>query len=344
MKKLALGVLAIWSGLRAQPAVNLAGHAPLPPAYNRTLWKVKYVRPQSIPFPADNAFTPQRELLGRTLFFDPRLSGSRSMACATCHNPGFSWSDALPKAIGQGMKELGRKTPTILNVAWAELLFWDGRAESLEEQALGPISSPREMNQALDKMVQTVSGFSDYRELFARAYPGEEVSAKTVARAIATFERTVVSGATPFDEWITGRETAISEEAKRGFDLFNTKAACQKCHTGWNFTDGGFHDIGLPGGDKGRGALLPLEAMQHAFKTPTLRNVCRLGPYMHDGSERSIEDVIELYDQGGREKRPSLAPEIGSLHLTSREKADLLAFLRTLTVEDKRIEVPILPR
>src|SRR5258708_232926 len=151
MKKLVLGALAISCCLRAQPAASPAEEAALAPAYNRALWKIKYVRPQSIPFPPDNAFTPQRELLGRTLFFDPRLSGSRSMAGATCHNPGFSWSDALPKAIGQGMKELGRKTPTILNVAWAELLFWDGRAESLEEQALGPISSPREMNQALDK-------------------------------------------------------------------------------------------------------------------------------------------------------------------------------------------------
>ena len=134
MKRFALGVLAISCSLRAQPAAYSAEEALLvPPAYNRTLWKVKYVRPQSIPFPPGNGFTVQRELLGRTLFFDPRLSGSSRISCATCHNPGFSWSDALPRGIGQGMQVLDRKTPTILNIAWAELLFWDGRAESLEE-------------------------------------------------------------------------------------------------------------------------------------------------------------------------------------------------------------------
>lgn len=311
--------------------------------YDQTAWKAKYARPASIPFPDDNKFTKERELLGRTLFFDPRLSASKTTSCATCHNPGFSWGDGLPKAIGDGLKQLNRKTPTILNVAWADLLFWDGRAESLEEQALKPIAAADEMNLPLDRLVATVAA-KQYRNLFEQAYPRQPITAELVARALATFERTVVSGAAPFDEWIAGRESAISPSAKRGFDLFNTKAECQKCHSGWNFTDNGFHDTGVTGPDKGRGIELPLEAMQYAFKTPTLRNSTRRDPYMHNGTEATLKDVIELYDLGGREKRPSLAPEIVPLHLTDQEKRDLLAFLATLTSVDKPVEMPVLPR
>ncbi len=225
-------------------AVQMITAAPPPRVekYDRQQARLKYVRPTEIPFPKSNQYTPARELLGRTLFFDPRLSGSKFISCATCHNPGFSWGDGLPLAIGHGMKQLGRRTPTILNLAWAELLFWDGRAESLEEQALGPIAAPGEMNQPLDKMIATVSSIRGYKPLFESAYPGEPANEKTVARAIATFERSVVSGQAPFDKWIAGDESAISEKAKHGFDLFNTKAACATCHSGWAFTDGGFHD------------------------------------------------------------------------------------------------------
>jgi cytochrome c peroxidase len=334
------GVSSLKLGPRIEAGLNTGGS----PVYNRSYWKAKYTRPRSIPFPSGNQFSQEREILGRTLFFDPRLSGSGVISCATCHNPGFSWGDALPKGIGQGMKELRRRTPTILNTGWADLLFWDGRAESLEEQALDPVASPAEMDQPLDKMAAMLANIPGYRTMFNRAYPGEEIAPKTVAQAIATFERTIVSGQAPFDKWVAGQESAISGAAKRGFDLFNTKAGCQKCHGEWNFTDNGFHDIGVAGNDRGRGAVLPLEAMQHAFKTPTLRNVDRRGPYMHDGSEASLENVVDLYDQGGREKRPSLAPEVGPLHLTAQEKADLTMFLRTLTSEDQRIEFPLLPR
>jgi cytochrome c peroxidase len=315
-----------------------------PAAYSRQLWKSKYTRPASIPFPPENQFTAVRELLGRTLFFDPRLSGSNFISCATCHNPGFAWGDALPKAIGHGMKQLRRRTPTLLNLAWAELLFWDGRADSLEQQALGPIESHEEMNRPLDELPAVLGCIPEYRELFARAYPNQPLTPTLVARALATFERTIVSGQAPFDEWISGRESAISESAKRGFDLFNSKGACQKCHTQWSFTDNGFHDIGLSDNDTGRGAELPLEAMQHAFKTPTLRDVDRRAPYMHDGSAATLEEVIDIYDRGGIEKRLSLSPEIVPLHLNAQEKIDLLTFLHTLTSRDKPVQIPALPR
>jgi cytochrome c peroxidase len=305
----------------------------------------KYERPRAILQPGDNGNSPERELLGKTLFFDPRLSGSNWISCATCHNPAISWGDGLPKAIGHGMQELGRRTPTILNLAWAPALFWDGRAASLEEQALGPIAAPGEMNMPLGKMVEKIRSVPGYRSLFDKAYPNEGIDEKTIAKAIANFERTVVSADAPFDRWVEGDENAVSEEAKRGFLLFNTKANCAKCHGGWRFTDDSFHDIGASGADPGRGKLFPaVEIMQYAFKTPTLRNVDRRAPYMHDGSSNSLEDVVELYQTGGAVKRSSLSAEIKPLNLNEQEKRDLVAFLKTLTSVDRAVEIPALPR
>jgi cytochrome c peroxidase len=305
----------------------------------------KYRRPLTIPHPEDNQLTAPKEMLGRTLFFDPRLSGSNFISCATCHNPAFSWGDGNPRAIGDGMKTLGRRTPTILNLAWVDRLFWDGRAGSLEEQALGPIEAAGEMNMPLDQMLAKLENIGEYRPLFERAFPGEGITKATVAKAIAAYERTIVSGQAPFDRWAAGDESAVSPAAKRGFVLFNAKANCASCHAGWSFTDGSFHDIGVRGGDLGRGAHLKrLPKMQHAFKTPTLRNVDRRAPYMHDGSEPTLEATIEFYDRGGDVQRPGLSSEMRPLGLTAGEKADLLAFLRTLTSEDAPAIIPSLPR
>ncbi len=303
-----------------------------------------YSRPAATPYPPDNQYTEARDVLGRALFFDPRLSVSRALSCASCHNPGFSWGDGLGKGVGHGMKELGRRTPTILNVAFADALFWDGRAATLEEQALGPIASAGEMNMPLDDMVRRLQAIPEYKPLFKAAYPGEPISPALVAKAIATFERTIVSGTAPFDLLVAGDDGAISASAKHGFVVFNTTGTCAACHSGWRFTDDSFHDIGVASADVGRGKLLQLETMQYAFKTPTLRNVDRRVPYMHDGSEQTLEDVIELYDHGGRERRPSLSPDIHPLGLSRREKRDLVAFLHALTSADPPIAVPELPR
>jgi cytochrome c peroxidase len=290
-------------------------------------FKKDYVRPIGIPHPEDNATSPAREVLGRTLFFDPRLSGSGWISCASCHNPGLSWGDGLPRAIGHGMQPLGRRTPTILNLAWSPALFWDGRAESLEEQALGPIQAPGEMNLTLE------------------AYPGEPIGPETVAKAIAAFERGVVSAPAPFDRWVAGEASAISPSAQRGFVLFNEKARCSVCHSGWRFTDDSFYDIGIAGDDKGRGVVTPRIQLSHfAFKTPTLRNVARRAPYMHDGSAPTLEAVMELYNRGGSVHRPSLSPEIKRLDLTGAEQEDVVAFLETLTSRDVETRVPTLPR
>jgi cytochrome c peroxidase len=304
-----------------------------------------YTRPASTPYPADNAYTPAREALGRALFFDPRLSGSGWISCASCHNPGLSWGDGLPRAIGHGMQVLGRRTPTILNLAWGDAFFWDGRAGSLEEQALGPIQAAGEMNLDLETMIARLRAVDAYRPLFDAAYPGEGIQPATVAKAIATFERGVVSADAPFDRWVGGDEDAIGVEAKKGFVLFNTKAACSKCHGGWRFTDDSFHDIGVRGDDLGRGALLKeIPSLRHAFKTPTLRDADRRGPYMHDGSVPTLEAVVDFYDTGGAVARESLSNDMKPLGLTADEKRQLVAFMRTLTSPGRAVEMPVLPR
>lgn len=342
----ALGVcvLGLTVVLRANDGLRTSAPVPAERVASQP-FLASYARPASTPFPAENAFTPEREALGRTLFFDPRLSGSGWISCASCHNPGLSWGDGLPRAIGHGMKTLGRRTPTILNLAWGQAFFWDGRADTLEAQALGPMQAAGEMNLDLPTMMARISAIDGYQTLFAKAYPGEPVTAETVAKAIATFERGIVSPTAPFDRWLAGDEAAITPEAKRGFVVFNTKAACAKCHSGWRFTDDSFHDIGVVGEDVGRGALLAdIPAVQHAFKTPTLRDADRRSPYMHDGSVDTLEGVIDFYDRGGIAARASLSNDLKPLGLTGDEKRQLLAFMRTLTSPPGPVQVPALPR
>jgi cytochrome c peroxidase len=306
--------------------------------------KAQYRRPATIPFPKDNPYTPEKAALGKKLYFDPRLSVTSAQSCASCHSPGFGWGDGLAVGVGHGMAKLGRHSPTVINAAWSAIFMWDGRLPTLEDQALGPIQSPGEMNMKLDQLMERLATIPEYKPMFDAAFPGEGMKPKTLAQAIATYERTVVSERAPFDAWIEGNEKAISEEAKRGFALFNEKAQCATCHEGWNFTNEGFQDIGLPSKDVGRGEYLPgVVKMQHAFKTPGLREIGRRSPYMHDGSLATLEQVVEHYDQGGVD-RPSRSDLMRPLKLTAQEKADLVAFLKTLSSELGPTAVPVLPR
>jgi len=307
--------------------------------------RAAYKRPSSIPFPEENPFTQAKAKLGQILYFDPRLSRSNMQSCASCHNPSFAWGDGLPKGVGENLHELGRRSPTILNAAWSEALMWDGRFETLEEQALGPIEAEGEMNMPLDELIERLSEIEGYSPLFAAAFDGNaEITADKIAMAIATYERTVISGEASFDRWIKGERSALSASARRGFELFNRKARCAACHSGWRFTDDSFHDIGLADDDIGRGAELPgIEKMQHAFKTPGLRNIVQRAPYMHDGSLVTLADVVDHYDQGGI-KRPSLSDEMQPLGLTEREKKDLVAFMESLTSDDDPVIYVQLPR
>lgn len=305
--------------------------------------KAQYKRPKTIPHPENNAYTKERSDLGRTLYFDPRLSRSGLLSCATCHNPAFSFGDGLPKGIGHGMKELDRRSPTLLNLAWATSMFWDGRATTLEEQALSPIQSTVEMNLPLHEMEKRIQNIKGYAPLFSAAYPGEKIDRHTVTKAIAVYERTIVSPTAPFDRWIQGDESAISKSAQRGFVIFNTSGKCSQCHAGWRFTDDAFYDIGLDDEDLGRGHILPgIEAVEHAFKTPTLRDAERRGPFMHAGSLTTLEEVVEYYNHGGI-KRPSRSEHIGDLGLSPQDRKDLVAFLKTLTSPPISTEIPILP-
>jgi len=306
--------------------------------------KAGYHRPELVPFPEENAYTPEKAALGKKLYFDPRLSATSAQSCASCHSPGFGWGDGLAVGVGHGMAKLSRRSPTTINGAWGAVFMWDGRAASLEDQALGPIQSPAEMNMPIDSLVDRLVSIAAYKPMFEAAFPGEGINSKTLAKAIATYERTIVSEWAPFDAWIEGDEQAISEDAKRGFAIFNTKGQCSSCHEGWNFTNDGFHDIGLPSADLGRGKLLPnIIKMQHAFKTPGLREIASRAPYMHDGSLATLDDVIEHYDQGGHE-RSSRSDLIKPLGLTAKEKADLIAFLKTLSSDLDTTTVPTLPR
>ena len=310
---------------------------------SREEWKKEYVRPSEIPFPKENPYTAAKADLGRTLFFDPRLSGANYISCGTCHNPSFAWGDGLAKGIGHAMTRLGRRTPTILNLAWGEDLMWDGRFETLEQQALGPMAAAVEMNQNMKAIVAELQSIPEYRTLFNVSFPGRGITVDNIAKAIATFERTVVSGVAPFDRWIAGDKHAISASAKRGFDLFNNKANCVACHSGWNFTDSSFHDIGMPDKDIGRGKVVPgVVVMQHAFKVPTLRNAVERAPYMHDGSLKNLYSVVEHYDNGFV-TRPSKSEEIYKLNLTAAEKTDLVEFMKTLSSKDAPVALPRLP-
>jgi len=201
--------------------------------------KSDYRMPQ-MQHPADNLPTAPRVSLGKTLFFDPRLSGSRWISCATCHNPTLGWSDGLPTALGNGMQGLPRATPTVVNTGFNSFQFWDGRARTLEAQALGPITSNGEMARNMDDLLAELQTIEGYRELFEAAYPGDGITADTLSKALAAYQRTLISPEAPFDRWVQGAEDAISDSAKRGFALFEDKARCSVCHTGFNFQDNGF--------------------------------------------------------------------------------------------------------
>lgn len=242
------------------------------------------------------------------------------------------------------MVELDRRTPTVLNGAWGASFFWDGRADTLEQQALGPISAAAEMNQSLAELPGKLRAIAGYRPLFEAAFPGRGITTETIAEAIATFERGVVSGRSPFDRWVEGDDAALSDSAKRGLVLFHDRGNCAACHRGWNFTDDSFHDIGVETRDRGReGFLEGFDALRHAFKTPGLRDLTRRAPYMHNGSMPTLEAVVRHYE-GGFARRPSLSNEMRPFTLTDAERADIVAFLQTLTSPPQDFAAPALPR
>jgi cytochrome c peroxidase len=296
--------------------------------------RASFRRPAAVPFPADNPYSEKKRALGEALFHDKRLSIDNSLSCASCHDRTKGFADGKVQGSGVPGRPLKRHTPTLWNLAWSGPVFWDGRARSLEEQIAGPIESPDEMAQPVVSVVSRLGTDPEMQRAFAEAFPRDsKVSAANLAKAIATFERTIVSPETRFDRWVAGEAGALSERDVAGFRLFAGKAGCANCHSGFAFTDYAFHDTGLPGEDRGRGAVLRFPAAEHAFKTPGLREIGRSAPYMHDGSLQTLDDVLRHYESGIVE-RPTLSKDLPrDLRLTEGERADLIAFLATLTSE-----------
>ncbi len=296
--------------------------------------RASYRRPTAIPFPDSNPYTQAKADLGKMLFFDPILSGSRKHSCSSCHAPSKSWADGLPHAVGEDPTGIELRSPTLIDIAFIDLLGWDGKFADLESVTFGPLTNPQNMNITEPELIRRLHAVPRYVAAFTAAFGDGQITRPRIEQALATYERTIVAGEAPFDRWIMGDEGAINAEAKRGFALFNGKAHCSSCHSGPSLTDGSFQDIGsATGNDIGRGRLFPKsEKLRYAFKTPTLRDVAKRAPYMHDGSVATLEDVIELYNKGGID-RPSRAPSIKPLALTATEKAELIAFLQTLTAD-----------
>jgi cytochrome c peroxidase len=324
--------------------------------------------------PAANPLTKAKFELGRQLYFDPRISKDGTVSCATCHNPEHGWTDQMPVSAGIDGQLGGRSAPSVLNTAYGKTMFWDGRAPSLEGQAQGPIQNPIEMGkQTYDEIIARLRAIPGYHEQFERVF-GTDVTLDGIAKAIATFERAAaLSGNSAYDRYVVDQDDpehnkALTESQKRGLVLFGLqlndddefktdvvrqKAKCSACHVGFNFTDEQFHNLGVgydaasgKFSDLGRFAVTSVGAKNASdigsFKTPTLRDLDVTGPYMHDGSEATLEKVVDYYDKGGN-PNPYLDKDMKPLNLTAQEKADVVAFLKALNGERKPIELPKLP-
>jgi cytochrome c peroxidase len=287
----------------------------------------------TVTIPIDNPQSTLKILLGKQLYFDTRLSKDNTVSCATCHDPSKGWSDAGPTSVGINGQKGGRRAPPVSNAAYIPLQFWDGRAPSLEEQAKGPIANPIEMGNTHEVMIQTVSNIPGYVEEFKTVFGTTPPTVDMIAQAIAAFERTVVTTDSPFDRYTKGDESAMTCQEKQGLEIFNGKGHCTACHWGPNFTDGRFHNIGVKPQDpnkvdQGRYEITKDVNDKGAFKTPTVRDAALRAPFLHDGSENSLESLVELYNLGGNTDDPNLDPLIVPLGLSQEEKDALVAFMR----------------
>lgn len=315
-----------------------------------------------VEYPEDNQYSKEKKKLGKTLFFDPRLSKSGQIACASCHNPELGWTDNSTRSFGHNRQTGGRNSMTILNVAYADELFWDGRAESLEDQARFPIPDKLEMNMDLEYAVDNINKIEGYKPLFKAAFGDEEVTMKKIQYAIATFERTVKSPSSKFDKFITGKYDKYTDEEVLGLHLFRTKARCINCHNTGYFSDNKYHNdgqtlFGTKDEDFGRYNVTGNMEDLGKFRTPTIREVANTKPWMHHGHFPSVLDVVEFYNLGnpapiqkkylgvGRDSlRPTTSPLLKKLNLDRKEIDALLAFINTLSTPTRRTIIPTLPK
>ncbi|MEX0830932.1 MAG: cytochrome-c peroxidase [Nitrospirales bacterium] len=302
--------------------------------------------PTVIPQPATNLNYAAKVSLGKQLYFDGRLSKNNAISCAFCHNPVSGFADPNQTSVGVDGKRGGRQSPTVYNTAFNPFQFWDGRAGSLEEQAIGPIHNPIEMAETHENVISKIAKIKGYKEQFLKVF-GAGVSLQGMAEAIAAYERTIISTNSPFDKFVLGDDKAMDDATQRGMAIFKGKGRCIACHNGTNFTDNKFHNLGVPQvgplqEDLGRYEVTRQERDKGAFKTPTLRSIIETAPYMHDGAFQTLEEVVDFFDKGGN-ANPQLSPFMKPLGLAPQEKTDLIAFLKALTGEPIPFEFPTLP-
>ncbi len=289
-----------------------------------------------IQWPAGNPYSKAKAELGRMLYFDRRLSADGSLSCASCHHPKFAFADGAPVSTGIKGQKGGRSAPTVFNRAYSLAQFWDGRAATLEDQAKGPMANPIEMGNTHEALVSNLRHIPGYKVLFKNAFGTDELSIDHVAKAIATYERTILSGNSPYDRYKAGKKNAMTAAQIRGLDVFVNKAKCDQCHEGINFTTNAYHNLGVgmdkPKPDEGRYVVTKDPQDWGTFKTPTLREIANTAPYMHDGSLKTLRDVVDFYDKGGIPNK-NLDEKIKPLKLTEQDKTDLVAFLKALNGE-----------
>lgn len=327
MRRLVYGL-----GIMLAAAVSLrgAGDGPLP---GYSLTTIPRGLPKERPTPKDNPLTEAKVQLGRQLFFDPILSADGTVSCSSCHDPAYAFSDRKKLSEGLKAQRTARHAPTLWNRAYGSAFFWDGRAMTLEEQALMPIASPNEMGSSVALAIERLRKHDTYPKRFREAF-GEEVSAASLARALASYERVLLTGDTRADRFRTGDAGALTDLERHGLWLYESRSGCWKCHPPPHYTDDAFHNTGVGWGseplDQGRYMTTHREADKGKFKTATLRALLQRGPYMHDGSLQTLEDVVAFYNRGGN-KNPNLDSEIKPLGLTPEEVKALVAYLKTLS-------------
>lgn len=279
--------------------------------------------------------------LGKMLFFDTRLSGSGKISCATCHQPELNWTDGKERSIGHEGAVNKRNSPTIQNTWFYNKLFWDGRSNSLADQAFAPINSETEMHSEMHEVMRRISKTKDYPGLFKNAFDDDEINPDRLTIAIAIFEKTIVSGKSRFDKFLEGNKKALSNSEIRGLHLFRTKARCMNCHNGPLFSDNQFHNSGFSGGDAGYYKVTHKEEDMGKFKTPSLRDVAKTGPWMHDGQFSDLKQIISRYSVA--KFPPGTDSLLKNIGLTGKEQKDLLAFLTIISAPPVEFKRPVLP-
>ena len=306
-----------------------------------------FAPPQGLPpiqWPEYNPYSPARAELGKILFFDGRLSANGIVSCAFCHDPDHAFAATTPLSTGVNGKRGTRRAPTLINRAWGKSQFWDGRVTTLESQVIVPVTNPDEMGMTADSVVQRIRTIKGYAPLFAAAFGDDTVNFERIAKAIATFVRTILSANSPYDRYLAGDKSALTKQQKDGLDFFNKKGECAECHSGPNFTDEKFANVGIgmdqihP--DPGREAFTKKGGDFGKFKVPTLRDLAVRAPYMHDGSVKTLGEVLDLYAKGGL-PNPHLDSRLTPFYLDEQTRQDLLAFLDALNGEGwQRIKPP----